>query len=164
MRKSVLAVTVLGVVGGAYIVYRAQQPRERRDRWARRLMNERIAPVLLERGVADGEHAEIGVVEHVGRVSRKLRRTLVHPIPLGDRFALPLAYGEGAEWPKNVLAAGACRLQYRGRTFGLCNPRPMAGDEIEGLPRSEAVIGKAFGSRFLVLDVSESESVAPLTD
>ncbi len=152
MRRPLLAVTVLGVVGGAYIVYRSRLPLAERDRWARRVMNERIAPALLKRGVANGR-AEIGVVEHVGRVSGKVRQTLVHPIALGDRIALPLAYGEEGQWPKNVLAGGGCRLQYHGNVYALCNPRAMQGDEIEGMPRSELVIGHAFGNRFLVLDV-----------
>ncbi len=154
MRRALAVGLTVAAAGAGYVAWRSRIPTEQRDRWGRRLMNERIAPALMERGLARGEHAGIGIVEHVGRSSGTVRRTLVHPVPLGDRFAVPLPYGAEAHWPKNVLAAGRARLEYRGRTYELVNPRPVGWAEIEDMPRSEALIGRLIGGRFLVADVA----------
>jgi deazaflavin-dependent oxidoreductase (nitroreductase family) len=153
MRTALAVGLTVGAVGAGYVVWRSRIPTEQRDRWERRLMNERIAPALMERGLARGEHARTGIVEHLGRSSGTVRRTLIYPVPLGDRFAVPLPYGPEAHWPKNVLAAGRARLEYRGRTYELVNPRPIRWAEIEGMPWSDALIGRLIGGRFLVVDV-----------
>jgi hypothetical protein len=158
MRKSVLLMAVVGTASGLYLYRRSRLPVERRDLLLRRTMNERLTPILMRHGAADGEWTGLGVVEHVGRMSGKLRRTLVHPIPLGDRFAIPLAYGEKGQWPQNVIAAGRCRLQYHDSVYELTNPRAMDGAQIDGLPAAEEMIGRAVGGRYLLLEV---ESVAP---
>ncbi|MGD0247548.1 MAG: hypothetical protein ABSB75_00695 [Candidatus Limnocylindrales bacterium] len=158
MRKSTLLVAVVGAAACIYLYRRSRLPPERRDLVARRAMNERIAPILLRHGAADGERTGIGIVEHVGRVSGVARRTLVHPIPLGDRFAILLAYGERGQWPRNVIAAGCCRLQFHDSVYSLSIPRVMDGAQVEGLPKAEEVIGRAVGGRFLLMDV---ESVVP---
>ena len=67
---------------------------------------------------------------------------------------MPLPYGPEAHWPKNVLAAGRARLEYRGRIYELVNPRPVGWAEIEDLPRSDALIGRLIGGRFLVADIA----------
>jgi hypothetical protein len=157
MRTSTLLVAVGGAAACIYLYRRSQLPPERRDLVARRAMNERIAPILLRHGAADGERTGIGVVEHVGRASGVVRRTLVHPIPLGDAFAIPMAYGERGQWPQNVIAAGRCRLQFHDSVYSLSNPRAMDGAQIAGLPKAEEAIVRAVGRRFLLMDV---ESVA----
>jgi deazaflavin-dependent oxidoreductase (nitroreductase family) len=158
MRKSTLAVLVAGSAAAYYLVRRSRLPIERRDLLMRRTMNERLAPILMRYGAIDGTRTGFGVIEHVGRVSGTRRRTMVHPIPLGDRVAVPLAFGEKAQWPQNVVAAGRCRVQFRDHVYSLTNPRPQDGAEIEGLPRVDGAIGRAFGGRYLVMDV---DSVVP---
>jgi deazaflavin-dependent oxidoreductase (nitroreductase family) len=154
MRTALAVGLMVGAAGVGYVAWRSRIPRGQRDRWARRLMNERIAPALIGLGLARGEHARTGIVEHVGRSSGTVRRTLVYPVPLGDRFAVPLPYGPEAHWPKNVLAAGRARLAYRGRIYELVNPRPMGWAEIADMPRNDALIGRLIGGRFLVADVA----------
>jgi hypothetical protein len=156
MRKA-LAVGLMVGSGAAYIAWRSRIPNAQRDRWGRRLMNERIAPALMSLGLARGKHAGTGIVEHVGRSSGTVRRTLIHPVPLGDRFAVPLPYGPEAHWPKNVLAAGRARLEYRGRIYELANPCAAGWADIEGMPRVEALIGRLIGGQFLVADVASVE-------
>jgi deazaflavin-dependent oxidoreductase (nitroreductase family) len=154
MRKALAVGLTVGVAGAGYLAWRSRIPTEQRDRWGRRLMNERIAPALMGLGLARGEHARTVIVEHVGRSSGTVRRTLIYPVLLGDRFAVPLPYGPEAHWPKNVLAAGRARLEYRGRIYELVNPRPVGWAEIEDMPRSDALIGRLIGGRFLVADVA----------
>ncbi len=156
MRKALAVGLTVGAAGAGFVAWRSRIPTEQRDGWGRRLMNERIAPALMERGLARGEHARTGIVEHVGRSSGTVRRTLIYPVPLGNQFAVPLPYGPEAHWPKNVLAAGGARLEYRGRTYELVNPRPVGWAEIEDMPRSDALIGRLIGGRFLVADVASS--------
>ena len=63
-----------------------------------------------------------GVITHVGRRSGRLYRTPVNVFPVQDGFLVALTYGSEAEWVKNVLAAGGCELQTRGRRFQLSRP------------------------------------------
>ena len=158
MRKSTLLAAVVGAAAGLYLYRRSKLPVERRDLALRRAMNERLTPIMLQHGAADGPRTGLGVVEHVGRVSGTVRRTLVHPIPLGDRFALPLAYGERGQWPQNVMAAGCCRLQFHDSVYKLTNPRVVDGSQVEGLPRLDEMIVRPFGAPYLLMDV---ESTGP---
>ena len=153
MRRSTLLLVVAGGAAAAYLYRRSRQPLERRDLRARRAMNDRLAPILLRHGAADGPRTGLGVVEHVGRVSGTLRRTLVHPVPLGDRFAIPLPYRDKGQWPQNVIAAGCCRLQFHDSVYALSNPRVMNADLVEGLPGVERALVRALGGACLVLDV-----------
>jgi len=153
MRKSVFFAGVVGAAAGLYLYRRSRLPIERRDLLLRRAMNERLTPILVRHGAADGERTGLGVVEHVGRASGVVRQTLVHPIPVGDRFAIPLAYGEKGQWPQNVIAAGRCRLQYHDAVYELTHPRVVDGADIEGLPAVDEMIGRTVGGRYLVLEV-----------
>jgi hypothetical protein len=156
MRKLLVIALAAGL--GYYLYRREQLPEEKRDLLLRRLMNERLTPVLLRSGVTTGSRTGIGVVEHIGRKSGVVRRTLIHPVVMEERVAIPVPYAEGGQWPRNVLAAGCCRLQFRDSIYSLSNPRVVEGALIEDLPKSEALIGRVTGGRFLLLDV---ESVAP---
>ena len=65
-----------------------------------------------------------GVLEHVGRSSRTVRRTPLTTFHKGGgRYVIALAYGSDVQWLKNVVAAGQCRVQTRGRWIKLANPR-----------------------------------------
>jgi len=65
----------------------------------------------------------LGVVVHRGRRSGCVYQTPVSVFPAKDGFVLALTYGPGADWVKNVLAAGGCELRTRGRTVRLVAPR-----------------------------------------
>ena len=158
MRKSTLLAAAIGVAAGVYVVRRSQVPLERRDLLARQVMNRRLTPLLVRGGAANGARTGFGIVEHVGRVSGTVRRTLVHPIPLGDRLAIPVPYRDKGQWPRNVIAAGCCRLQFRDSVFTLTNPRVMEADLVADLPVVERSLVRLVGGACLVMDV---ESVVP---
>jgi hypothetical protein len=40
----------------------------------------------------------------------------------GERYVFALTYGADADWVRNVLAAGGCALETRGRTVELREP------------------------------------------
>jgi hypothetical protein len=157
MRKRTILLAA-GAVAGIYLYQRSKTPIERRDLAARRFMNERLTPILLSRGATNGTRNGIGVVEHVGRKSGTVRRTLIHPVLLDGRVAIPLPYRDQGQWTRNVLAAGCCRLQFRDQVYSLTAPHVLRADDIDGLPAFERWIAKAISGDCLVAEVS---SVVP---
>ena len=63
-----------------------------------------------------------GVIEHRGRRSGKLFHTpvVVRPVPGG--FIVPMPWGERTDWYRNVRAAGACVVRWKGRDYPLVQP------------------------------------------
>jgi len=64
-----------------------------------------------------------GIVEHIGRRSGHAYRTPVNVFQVPDGMVIALTYGRDTDWVKNVLAAGGCSLQTRGRRIPLTAPR-----------------------------------------
>ena len=62
------------------------------------------------------------IVSHVGRKSGRAYRTPVNAFRTDDGYIIALTYGVESDWVKNVLAAGSCELQTRGRRVCLVNP------------------------------------------
>jgi deazaflavin-dependent oxidoreductase (nitroreductase family) len=63
------------------------------------------------------------IVSHIGRKSGRAYRTPVNAFRTDDGYIIALTYGSQSDWVKNVLAAGSCELQTRGRRVHLTNPR-----------------------------------------
>lgn len=80
-----------------------------------------------------------GILEHVGRKSGKPYRTPLTVFstrypptqlrPPEDGVAVLLSYGPDRDWLKNVEAAGEARLQRRGTTFTVGDPRVVSKAE-----------------------------------
>jgi deazaflavin-dependent oxidoreductase (nitroreductase family) len=65
----------------------------------------------------------MGIVVHRGRRSGRHYETPVQVFGVEGGYVIALTYGPGADWTKNVLAAGGCELRTRGRTVQLTAPR-----------------------------------------
>jgi deazaflavin-dependent oxidoreductase (nitroreductase family) len=77
----------------------------------------------------------LGVLEHVGRTSGKVRRNPVAIFHRGaDRYVVALWYGPDAQWVRNVLAAGGCRVRSRGRWLHLVAPRRLHDPRHRDIP------------------------------
>ena len=63
-----------------------------------------------------------GIITHVGRKSGKVYRTPVNVFRAPNGFLIALTYGTQSEWVKNVLGAGGCQLETRGRRHQLTAP------------------------------------------
>ncbi len=63
------------------------------------------------------------IVSHVGRKSGRAYRTPVNAFRTDSGYIIALTYGSESDWVKNVLAAGSCELQTRGRRARLFDPR-----------------------------------------
>jgi deazaflavin-dependent oxidoreductase (nitroreductase family) len=85
------------------------------------------------------------VVRHVGRRSGRLYRTPVNLFRSGDRYVIALTYGAERDWVKNVLAAGGCSVETRGRTVRLVDPRVVKDEQCSRAPSSVRPILKAIG-------------------
>jgi deazaflavin-dependent oxidoreductase (nitroreductase family) len=64
-----------------------------------------------------------GVVQHLGRKSGHAYRTPINVFRRDGVYIIALTYGSQGDWVKNVLAAGRCELETRGRRVLLCRPR-----------------------------------------
>jgi deazaflavin-dependent oxidoreductase (nitroreductase family) len=84
-------------------------------RFNRRVTN-RVATPLLRRlpGFA--------VVHHVGRRSGRPYRTPVNLFPVEGGYVIALTYGPDVDWLRNVLVAGGCELEVRGRRVRCTSP------------------------------------------
>jgi deazaflavin-dependent oxidoreductase (nitroreductase family) len=58
-----------------------------------------------------------GVIQHRGRRSGKAFRTPVVVRPIENGFIVPMPWGEGTDWFRNVRAAGGCVVRWKGRDF-----------------------------------------------
>lgn len=63
------------------------------------------------------------IVSHVGRRSGRTYRTPVNAFRTDSEYIIALTYGAESDWVKNVLAAGWCELQTRGRRVRVFDPR-----------------------------------------
>jgi deazaflavin-dependent oxidoreductase (nitroreductase family) len=64
-----------------------------------------------------------GVIEHRGRRSGRIFHTPVVVRPTDDGFIVPMPWGEGTDWYRNVRAAGECVIRWKGRDYPLVDPR-----------------------------------------
>src|SRR5882757_392136 len=63
-----------------------------------------------------------GIVTNVGRKSGKVYRTPVNVFRRDGGFRIALTYGRDSGWVRNVLAAGACRIETRRVSYQLTTP------------------------------------------
>jgi len=75
-------------------------------------------------------------MKHKGRKSGQHYETPIMAFRTTDGFAIALTYGSGVDWVRNVLAAGYCELEYRGRTYSLDHPHLRKLSEVsQSFPR-----------------------------
>jgi deazaflavin-dependent oxidoreductase (nitroreductase family) len=76
-----------------------------------------------------------GVLEHRGRRSGKAYRTPIVVRSIGDGFIVPMPWGEGTDWCRNVHAAGECVIRWKGRDY------PMVQPEVIDVATARAAFG-----------------------
>lgn len=62
------------------------------------------------------------VVRHQGRRSGRAYATPVGARPTADGFMVPLTFGEGADWFRNVRAAGGGLIRWNGTDYPVIEP------------------------------------------
>lgn len=75
-----------------------------------------------------------GVLTYRGRKTGRTYHTPNKVFRLGDVYVFFLTYGSYARWVKNILAAGSCSLETRGRVVGLVEPELITDPELRPAP------------------------------
>jgi deazaflavin-dependent oxidoreductase (nitroreductase family) len=86
----------------------------------------RVINPLAMRLAASGLLSVWGVVHHTGRRSGRAFST---PIALGanaDYFFVPLPWGPGTDWCRNLVAANGGGIRYRGRDYVVSDPQVVS--------------------------------------
>lgn len=73
-----------------------------------------------------------GVLVHRGRRSGKTYRTPVVVRPTRDGFLVPMPWGEGTDWYRNVRAAGGCVIRWKGRDYPVAQPEVVPAASVRG--------------------------------
>ena len=78
------------------------------------------------------------VVRHRGRRSGKEYATPIAIRPTADGFVLPLPWGEGTDWCRNLRAAGGGVVVWQGAEYEVTGPEVI--DVADALPAFNAVL------------------------
>lgn len=79
----------------------------------------------LTRRIA-GRLPGFAIVRHTGRRSGHIYRTPVNAFRAPDGYRIALTYGPERDWVRNVMAAGGCEIERRGRRIALTAPRILS--------------------------------------
>jgi len=74
------------------------------------------------------------VLTHRGRNTGRTYRTPVNVFRRGTEYFFFLTYGSDVQWVKNVLAAGSCSIETRGRVVELIQPELITDPELRPAP------------------------------
>jgi deazaflavin-dependent oxidoreductase (nitroreductase family) len=103
-----------------------------------------------------------GVVHHRGRRSGRAFRTPVNVFPTDSGFVLALTYGPHTDWVRNVLAAGGCAVETRGRVVECVEPRLYRDPQRRGIrPLERVVLGWLGVEEFIELRAAASAQPPP---
>jgi deazaflavin-dependent oxidoreductase (nitroreductase family) len=92
-----------------------------------------------------------GVVHHRGRRSGRAYRTPVNVFRVPGWYVIALTYGPDSEWTRNVLQAGGCELETRGRRLRLHSPRLVTDENRRLVPAPVRPALRALGVAQFVL-------------
>jgi deazaflavin-dependent oxidoreductase (nitroreductase family) len=87
-----------------------------------------------------------GLITHVGRTSGRLYRTPVNVFRTSDGFMIALTYGQEAQWVKNILAAGGCRLETSRVLYQLSAPTVVRDPSRARFPFPVRIILRIIGA------------------
>ena len=91
-----------------------------------------------------------GVLEHRGRRSGKVYRTPVVVRAVDDGFIVPMPWGLGTDWYRNVKAAGGCSIRWNGRDYTLVEPEVIndAASVAPAFSKSQLAAMRRFGIEY----------------
>ena len=87
------------------------------------------------------------VLRHTGRKSGREYATPVAARWIGDGFVITMTFGPGADWVRNVLAAGGCTIRWKGHEYREVEPEILDFEHAAFAFRSwQRSIVRAFGA------------------
>ncbi|HEY7122392.1 MAG TPA: nitroreductase family deazaflavin-dependent oxidoreductase [Ktedonobacterales bacterium] len=91
------------------------------------------------------------VIHHQGRRSGRSYATPVSARPTPDGFVVPMAFGERADWVRNVQAAGGCVIEWEGKEYTLTEPEVVDLAAVRSaFSRIERALVPVFGAKQFV--------------
>lgn len=127
--------------------------------WLRPLTTRIINPITRR---FTGRLPGFGTVVHVGRRSSRVYRAPVNVFRHGDAWVIALTYGSDVQWVRNVLAAGGCEVETRGRTIALTAPRVVHDPSASMIPRPVRTFLRLMHvTEFLLLDPRQDPGPIP---
>jgi deazaflavin-dependent oxidoreductase (nitroreductase family) len=97
----------------------------------RKIVNRYVNPIT--RPVA--KHLpSFAVLTHRGRNTGRTYRTPINVFRRGKDYFFFLTYGSDVQWVKNVVVAGSCSIETRGRTVELVDPELITDPELRPAP------------------------------
>ena len=100
------------------------------------------------------------LMHHTGRVSGRPFATPIAIVRTPTGFMVPLPFG-GAQWPRNVIAAGGATMRWKGRDWAVTEPVILGPEGSPAFNRFERLAMRPFGvSRFLRLTVAKTPTKA----
>lgn len=95
-----------------------------------------------------------GVIHHTGRSSGRRYHTPIFIFRRAGGYVVVLTFGPGADWVKNVLAAGQCDVETRSHLVHLVEPRVYVDQRLAAVPAPIRIPLRLTGVReFLALDL-----------
>ena len=76
----------------------------------------------------------MAIVTHRGRTTGRSYHTPVNVFRRDDAYLFFLTYGSEAHWVQNILAAGSCSIESRGRVMELIEPELITDPELRPAP------------------------------
>jgi deazaflavin-dependent oxidoreductase (nitroreductase family) len=97
-----------------------------------------------------------GILTHVGRKSGTVYRTPVNVFRAPDGFLIALTYGRESEWVRNVIAAGGCKFETRGKNHKLSSPTVVHDPTRQRFPIPVRIVLRLIGADdFMQLSASQ---------
>ena len=162
-----LVAALLLALGGAAVAF-FSLPRLAKDHMDRVKKSNTLMRVLRwSNGIrlkrAATERSSTAILTHVGRRSGNTYQTPLGAWAYGDGFVLPLAYGSGTDWCRNVMAAGTGTLSWKGQTYQLECPEIISGPNVlHAWPMWERIALRAEGIKdFLWLHRRNEQAEGP---
>lgn len=99
------------------------------------------------------------VIEHRGRRSGRTYTTPVSARPTAGGFVVPMAFGEQADWFRNVRAAGECVIRWNGTAYHVVAPELIdAATGRRALGPVERLLAPLFARQFVRLRYAPSHA------
>src|SRR5436309_10926824 len=88
------------------------------------------------------------LLRHRGRRSGRTYATPVVALHVPGGFAIPMAFGEGADWYRNIIATGSATIRRHGTELQLADPAPIDSDSASSpFPGWQRSLFRALGIR-----------------
>lgn len=102
------------------------------------------------------------VLHHVGRKSGRTYAIPVVARRTANGFVIPLPFGEGTQWVRNLQAAGGGTLRWDGRDYRFVDPVIVDGDAVADSFRGfeRAIMRRAGASFVRVRDATDPTATA----